>query len=128
MKPFVYGRNSTGWQAWGIHSRYPMPGTPRFHRWCIRSAVQGLDAFKLRISHGDTVNKEVPSPQGDAQRLLSNPRVCKESITGKRFRCGDDAEPFDSVKSAESALSKQKKQDEEYCPDCFIKYEVVEKC
>ena len=48
------------------------------------------------------------------------------TLIGKRFRCGDDAEPFDSVKSAESALSRQKKQDEEDCPDCFIEYEAVE--
>ena len=47
------------------------------------------------------------------------------TFIGKRFRCGNNAEPFDSLKSAESALSRQKKQDEEYCPDCIISYEVV---
>lgn len=35
-------------------------------------------------------------------------------IIGKRLICGENAEPFDSVKSAKSAISRQKKQDGAY--------------
>ena len=47
------------------------------------------------------------------------------TIMGKRFYCGAKAEPYDTVKSAESALSRQQKQDQEYCPDCIIQYEII---
>lgn len=46
-------------------------------------------------------------------------------IIGKRLICGENAELFDSVKSAKSAISRQKKQDEEYCPECEISYEII---
>ncbi len=44
---------------------------------------------------------------------------------GRRFLCGESAEPYDSMQSAESALKRQKKQDEELCPDCMIRYEII---
>lgn len=49
------------------------------------------------------------------------------TIIGKRFMCGADAKPFDTIKSAKSAMLRQKKQDEEYCPECIIKYEITKK-
>ena len=48
------------------------------------------------------------------------------TIIGKRFICGDNAEPYDSHKSAENALRQQEKQDSELCPDYTIKYEIIE--
>lgn len=47
------------------------------------------------------------------------------TIIGKRFVCGDNAEPYDSRSSAKSAIKRQKKQDQEYCPECQITYEVI---
>ena len=47
------------------------------------------------------------------------------TIIGKRFMCGENAEPFSSEKSAESALRRQMKQDEEYCPDCLLTYGII---
>lgn len=47
------------------------------------------------------------------------------TIIGKRFMCGKEALPYDSKKSAESALKRQKAQDEELCPDCIIAYEII---
>ena len=48
------------------------------------------------------------------------------TIIGKRGYCGKNAEPYDSKKSAETALKRQEKLDQEYCPDCTIFYKVVE--
>ncbi len=47
------------------------------------------------------------------------------TIIGKRFVCGSEAKPFDSMASAERAKKRQQKQDEELCPDCLIKYDIV---
>jgi len=47
------------------------------------------------------------------------------TIIGKRFICGDNAEPYDSRSSVESAIKRQEKQDRELCPDCHITYEVI---
>ena len=60
--------------------------------------------------------------------LIKRKNITADDITyiGKRFLCGENAEPYDSRKSAKSAMKRQKKQDEEYCPDCIIIYEIVE--
>ncbi len=47
------------------------------------------------------------------------------TLIGKRFMCGRDAIPYDSERSAQTALKQQKKQDAEYCPDCLIRYEII---
>ncbi len=46
------------------------------------------------------------------------------TIIGKRFVCGSEAKPFDSMASAERACKRQQKQDEELCSDCLIRYEL----
>ena len=48
------------------------------------------------------------------------------TLIGRRFICGVKAEPYDSRKSAETALKAQQKQDAELCPDCVINYEIVD--
>ncbi len=48
------------------------------------------------------------------------------TIIGKRGYCGKSAEPFDAKSSAETALKRQQRQDEELCPECVIRYEVVQ--
>ncbi len=45
---------------------------------------------------------------------------------GKRGLCGENAQPFDCVSSAITAIKRQEKQDLEYCPECTIVYKVVE--
>ena len=47
------------------------------------------------------------------------------TIIGKRFTCGDTAEPYVTKSSAERALKAQKKQDDELCPECAITYQIV---
>ena len=47
------------------------------------------------------------------------------TIIGKRGYCGERAEPFDSKNSAETAMKRQQKQDEELCPECVIRYEII---
>ena len=47
------------------------------------------------------------------------------TLIGKRFVCGENAEPYDSVRSAESAIKRQEKQDQECCPECVIDYQVI---
>ncbi len=47
------------------------------------------------------------------------------TMIGKRFLCGERAEPYDSMSSAERALKQQEKQDNELCPDSIILYEIV---
>lgn len=47
------------------------------------------------------------------------------TVIGKRFICGSNAEPYDTVSSAESALKRQEKQDQEYCSDCIIIYKII---
>ena len=46
-------------------------------------------------------------------------------IIGKRGICGRKAEPYDTVKSALTAMKRQEKQDMMLCPECVINYEIV---
>lgn len=48
------------------------------------------------------------------------------TIMGKRFICGEKAEPYDTKKSAETALKAQIKQDNELCGDMVIEYFIIE--
>ena len=47
------------------------------------------------------------------------------TLIGKRLMCGSSAEPYDSIRSAESAIKRQEKQDLEYCLECCIVYEII---
>ena len=51
---------------------------------------------------------------------------CAITLIGKRFLCGLKATPFDTKRSAESALKTQIKQDNELCADCIIKYTIID--
>ncbi len=48
------------------------------------------------------------------------------TFIGKRYLCGFKAEPYDSERSAKSALEMQIKQDNELCPDFLIRYDIIE--
>lgn len=46
------------------------------------------------------------------------------TVIGKRFQCGKEAVPYDTERLAVAAAKRQEKQDQEYCPECVIKYEI----
>lgn len=47
------------------------------------------------------------------------------TIIGQRLLCGANAVPYETTSSAQSGLKRQQKQDDEYCPDCMIMYDIV---
>lgn len=49
----------------------------------------------------------------------------KKMVIGQRLSAGEKAVPFTSLSSAENTLKRQRKQDEELCPECLIGYEIV---
>ena len=46
------------------------------------------------------------------------------TVIGKGFQCGEGALPYDTERLAMAAAKRQEKQDQEYCPECVIKYEI----
>ena len=67
----------------------------------------------------------VPMPKGFLIKRVNVTFDGDVTMIGKRFICGDKAEPYGSKSSAETAMKHQMKQDLELCPDCTITYEIV---